>query len=67
MKGSEQVQVVERPRFGLEAGEQIVCIKCHREIAAGEQWREVERLGAGYAVAVHDGCYAVQVPEQVTP
>ena len=67
MKRSEQVQVVERPRFGLEAGEQIACIKCRREIAPGEQWREIERLGAGYVVAVHDACYAFQVLEQVTP
>lgn len=66
-KQSEQVQVVERPRFGLEAGEQIACIKCRQFIQAGELWREVERLGAGYVVAVHNACYAVQVPEQVTP
>lgn len=66
MKGSKRVQVVERPRFGLEAGEHIMCIRCRREVQAGEQWREVERLGAGYVVAVHDACY-VQVAEQVTP
>lgn len=66
MKRSEQVQVVERPRFGLEAGEHIACIKCHEPIKAGELWREVERLGAGYVVAVHNACYIVQVPEQVT-
>jgi uncharacterized protein with PIN domain len=68
MKQSEQVQVIEIPMIGPEPDGIRYCVKCRKDILPGEHWRMIERLGrGGLAVGVHDGCYAVQVPEQVTP